>query len=110
MPTVDLILPEGWAPGRCQVRDDIEKSCPFSFRGCYVYKPEMCPIVKLMAGVRIVPNPKIPGHTPAMPKGWKFKTTCYRCKYIHVPQMGPPCDNCVGVDGHRRNYKPGGRK
>lgn len=111
-PRVEFFMPEGWVPARCSVREDMEKSCPFSFRGCYTYKPEACPIVKLVAGTRIaIPIPAVkPRQAAAMPRGWKFKTTCYGCRSIKAPQMAPPCDNCIGVDGQRRNYRPGGKR
>lgn len=127
-PRVEFKMPEGWEPARCSVPADNEKSCPFSFRGCYAYKPEACPIVQLVAGGRIfIPKNKSSGKglllgvsaitlaekaikkIQKMPSGCKFKTTCYGCKYIKAPQMVPPCDNCLGVGGQRRNYKPGGR-
>lgn len=110
-PKVEIRLPEGWEPGKCSVPADNEKSCPFSFRGCYVYKPALCPIVKLVARARIVIPAPIQHPTPIkpMPKGWRFRTSCYGCVNIKKSQMAPPCDNCIGVAGQRRNFRPGGR-
>ena len=110
-PKVEIRLPEGWEPGKCSVPADNEKSCPFSFRGCYAYKTEMCPIVKLVLGARIVipaPVRRTALETP-IPKGWRFRTSCSGCINILKPQLAPPCDNCIGVGGQRRSYKPEGR-